>query len=65
MIPKMLKLLIDLREKAWTDKRKGKKDEIVFTSLPLPSPDTILACVDAPFGVDDPNVSRLPPSIEN
>ena len=33
-----------------------------FTSLPLPSPDTILAGIDAPYGVDAPDVSRLPPS---
>ena len=36
-----------------------------FSSLPLPSPDTLLARVDAPFGVDAPDVSRLPPTLEH
>ena len=31
----------------------------------LPSPGTFLAGVDAPFGVDAPEVSRLPPTIEH
>ena len=35
-----------------------------FSSLPLPSPETLLAGVDAPFGVDAPDVSRLPPTHE-
>ena len=35
-----------------------------FTSLPLPSLDTLLAGIDAPFGVDAPDVSRLPPTLE-
>ena len=36
-----------------------------FSSVPLPSPDTLLAGVDAPFGVDAPEVSRLPSTIEH
>ena len=36
-----------------------------FTSLPLPSPDTLLARVDAPFGVDALDVSLLPPTLEH
>ena len=34
-----------------------------FTSLPLPSLETLLTGIDAPFGVDAPDVSRLPPPL--
>ena len=36
-----------------------------FSSLPLPFPDTLLAGVDASFGVGAPDVGRLPPTIEH
>ena len=38
---------------------------VEFASLPLPSLDTLLLGIDAPFGVDAPDVSRLPPSTEH
>ena len=38
---------------------------VEFASLPLPSLDTLPLGIDAPFGVDAPDVSRLPPSTEH
>ena len=35
-----------------------------FTSLPLLSMDTLLAGIDAAFGVDAPDVSRLPSTVD-
>ena len=52
-------------QRAGADCLLDDSPRLEFTSLPLPSPDTLLAGVDAPFGVDAPEVSRLPPTIEH
>ena len=51
-------------QRAGADCLSDDPSPVEFASLPLPSLDTLLLGIDAPFGVDAPDVSRLPPSTE-